>query len=66
MPKKETLNGRWVHKENLDKTLFVERVYKAGYITGFGYLKTEKGEVISQQKLTHDELKRDYKKQEYN
>ncbi|WP_257064241.1 hypothetical protein [Priestia megaterium] len=62
---KERLNGYWVSKKYPNMTLYVERVYKAGYVTGFGYLKSEEGELISKEKMSHEELKNDYVRKGY-
>jgi hypothetical protein len=65
MPKK-TLNGYWTSKENKNLTVYVERVFKKGYVTGFSYLKTDKGEVIGRLKCSHDELKENYIQKKYD
>lgn len=58
------LNGYWVNKDNEQETVYVEKVFKKGYVTGFGYLTTEKGQIHSQFKATHEELQRQYNRKE--
>ncbi|MDW8515098.1 hypothetical protein [Priestia flexa] len=60
--KKGSLNGYWTSKEDKNRYVFVERVFKKGYVTGFSYLKVADGEVISSLKITHDELQEQYEK----
>lgn len=60
---KQRLNGYWVHKTNPDVTVYVEKVWKAGHVTGFSYTKTPKGTVHGELRITHDELKQDYERE---
>lgn len=64
MPKQK-LNGYWTNKANPDMYIFVEKVFKKGYVTGFKYSKNAEGkEVIHLDglKITHEELERDYER----
>lgn len=58
---KERLNGYWTRKYG-GHYVFVDRVYKKGYVTGRKYYKTDEGEVMGDFRATHEELKRDYLK----
>jgi hypothetical protein len=60
----EKLNGYWVSKADDNVTVAVDRVFKAGHVTGFKYTKTSEGVVHSQFKASQEELKRDYKRME--
>lgn len=60
---KEKLNGYWVEKENPDNYIYVEKVFKKGYVTALSYFKVNDKEVIGPTiKLTHKELKEKYTK----
>lgn len=61
---KERLNGYWYHKEYPKVYVYVDRVYKAGYVTGVHYEKTDGGEVASELRVTHELLKALYKRKE--
>lgn len=61
----KSLNGYWISNENPDVTVFVEKVYKKGTVTGFKYTKIRQGEVIGEFKATHEELQRDYTQKKY-
>lgn len=59
---KEKLNGYWTKKFG-GHYVYIERVYKQGYVTGFKYWKNDEGHQIQGQiRLTHDELKENYLK----
>lgn len=60
---KQRLNGYWVDKIDPDVTIFVEKVFKAGHVTGFKYTKTPKGTVHSELKISHEELQRVYERE---
>jgi hypothetical protein len=55
-----SLNGYWVKKDDENETVYVEKVFKKGYVTGFKYLSTPAGTIHSQFKITHDELLEQY------
>jgi hypothetical protein len=61
---KPRLHGYWVNKENPNITVFVEKVYKAGYVTGFKYEKLpDGGELIYPPfKVTWDELQEKFER----
>lgn len=59
---KQKLNGYWVSKTDPDVTIYVDRVYKKGYVTGFRYKKIPEGELASQLKITHEELLEQYER----
>jgi hypothetical protein len=58
----KSLNGYWTNKADKNCYVYVERVFKKGYVTGFSYLKVSDGEVISQLKITHEELQEQYER----
>jgi hypothetical protein len=60
--KSKSLNGYWTSKIDPNRYIYVERVFKKGYVTGFSYLKIAKGEVVGALKITHEELQRDYER----
>ena len=60
----KSLNGYWVNKADKSISLYVERVYKKGYVTGFKYHKIAGATVHSQFKATHEELQNDYERDE--
>lgn len=43
---KERLNGYWTSKADKAVYIFVEKVYKKGYVTGLTYRRTDDGEVF--------------------
>lgn len=61
MPK-ETLNGYWVKKDDPSVTIYVERVFKKGYVTGFKYTDEMGSTVIGQLKISHEELLEQYER----
>lgn len=56
------LNGRWVNKADSNITVFVEKVFKKGYVTGFIYTKTPEGEIHGQMKMSQEELLDNYER----
>lgn len=60
--KQKRLNGYWT-KNDGSCYVFVVRVYKAGYVTGFRYFKRPDGKEVIDTKpfrATHEEIERDY------
>ncbi|UYL93917.1 hypothetical protein PK21_gp74 [Geobacillus phage vB_GthS_PK2.1] len=57
------LNGYWTSKTDPNVTVYVEKVYKKGYVTGFKYKKMPFGEVHSRFKATFDELLKQYERE---
>ncbi|AQY55094.1 hypothetical protein [Geobacillus phage TP-84] len=56
------LNGYWISKTDPNVTVYVEKVYKKGYVTGFKYMKVADGEIHSRFKATFDELLDQYER----
>jgi hypothetical protein len=56
----KSLNGYWNSKKEENVEIYVEKVFKKGYVTGFHYRKVSDGVVHSPLKITHEELERDY------
>jgi len=59
---KQKLNGYWVSKSDPNVYIYVDRVYKKGYVTGFWYKKIPEGELASPLKITHEELLEQYER----
>jgi hypothetical protein len=62
---KERLHGYWTSKENPNIYVFVEKVYKAGYVTGVMYERLEGGGekiFFPGLKCTHEELLEKYER----
>lgn len=63
MGKSKSLNGYWTSVIDPCRYIYVERVFKKGYVTGFSYLRLGEGkEVVGALKITHEELQRDYER----
>jgi hypothetical protein len=56
----KSLNGYWQSKTDPAVTVYVEKVFKKGYVTGFHYRKVSDGTVHAPLKISHEELQRDY------
>jgi hypothetical protein len=61
--KPKRLNGYWTAKDG-SCYIFVEKVFKAGHVTGFRYFRIDGREVIDMNpfKVSQEELVRDYEK----
>lgn len=66
--KSKRLNGRWIKKSDPNVTVFVEKVFKKGYVTGFTYIKINGVEHMSMNplKISHEELQNEYEQVKYS
>ncbi|QNR70374.1 hypothetical protein IAQ67_28885 (plasmid) [Paenibacillus peoriae] len=62
---KEKLNGYWIKNDDPNVTVYVDKVFKKGYVIGFMYRKAELGEVVSRFKVENKELINNYTKKVY-
>lgn len=60
---KKSFNGYWTAKDG-SAYVFIDRTYKAGYVTGIRYFKRDGKEIIDMQpfKRTYDEMLAEYEK----
>jgi hypothetical protein len=57
----KSLNGRWYSITDPAVSLFIDKTYKKGYVTGFKYRKLKDGgEIHAQYKGTYEELQTYY------
>ncbi|AQS44192.1 hypothetical protein LSG23_09390 [Bacillus velezensis] len=63
---KSRLNGYWDNRLDANETVYVDRVYKKGYVTGFKYLQVGEREVTSPFRATYEELEGNYNKRQYS
>ncbi|ERH59206.1 MULTISPECIES: hypothetical protein [Bacillus amyloliquefaciens group] len=63
---KTRLNGYWDNRLDANETVYVDRVYKKGYVTGFKYLQVGEHEVISPFRATYEELEGKFNQRKYS
>jgi hypothetical protein len=66
--KSKSLNGYWIKKADPNIKIFVEKVFKKGYVTGFEYITINGVEYPSMTplRISHEELKSEYEQVKYS